>query len=127
LRHRPPGIVRHVAVVLTSAGAVVAVSLAVSACGGGSSSSSSATTVASGVDGRAVYANNCARCHGTTGQGGVGPKLSAPALKKQFADIRTQILFVSQGSGVMPAFGTTLSPSEIQAVVAYTRTLNPGG
>ena len=91
----------------------------------GSSGSSSPTTVASGVDGRAVYANNCARCHGTTGQGGVGPKLSAPALKKQFADIRTQVLFVSQGAGVMPAFGTTLSPAEIQAVVEYTRTLNP--
>ena len=81
----------------------------------------STTVPASTAAGATVFAQNCATCHGATGQGGVGPKLSGVALKKQFPDIRTQVLFVSQGSGVMPAFASRLSPAEIQAVVEYTR------
>src|SRR4051794_2009683 len=76
------------------------------------------TTVSPATAGGAVlFANNCARCHGSTGQGGSGPKRPGAPPKKQSPDTRTQALFVPQGGGVMPAFGAPPSPAEIQAVV----------
>ena len=101
---------------------VLAAALLVAGCGSGGTSSS-ATGKASPTVGAAVYVQDCAVCHGDAGQGGAGPRL-AGVVKKQFPDIRTQILFVSQGSGAMPAFASRLSPAEIQAVVEYTRSLS---
>ena len=87
-------------------------------------SSGSSATTAPAAPGATVFAANCSTCHGSSGQGGLGPKLASASLKKQFADIRTQIDFVTQGSGAMPAFGNRLSAAEIRAVVEYTRSLN---
>lgn len=93
------------------------------ASGDGSSGSSSATTAAPGLDGKALFGDNCAVCHGASGQGGTGPQLSGGRTKAQFPDARTQVLFVSNGAGIMPAFKTRLSQAEIKAIVDYTRTL----
>jgi mono/diheme cytochrome c family protein len=92
---------------------------------GSVSGSGSATTVstAPALDGGALYARNCSGCHGSSGQGGVGPKLSGGRTKIQFPDARTQVLFVSNGSGRMPPFRNSLSQAEITAIVTYTRTL----
>lgn len=75
------------------------------------------------VDGAAVYADNCARCHGSDGSGGSGPPLSDGQVVARFPDIEDQIAVVTDGRGGMPSFGDDLSAEAIQAVVDYTRTL----
>ncbi len=73
--------------------------------------------------GAALFASNCARCHGSDGGGGLGPQLSDGNVTKAFPDVSDQVVFVTKGKRNMPAFGGVLSPEEIQQVVAYTRTL----
>jgi mono/diheme cytochrome c family protein len=73
--------------------------------------------------GAAVFANNCARCHGANGEGQLGPQLSDGKVKKAFPNASAEVAFVTQGKDGMPSFDGVLTPTEIQQVVAYTRTL----
>ncbi len=73
------------------------------------------------VTGRLVYANNCAPCHGASGGGGVGAKLSGGKLVEQMPDPADQHLLIANGKGQMPAFDEKLSSAEIDAVIRYTR------
>jgi len=69
--------------------------------------------------GRAVFAANCAACHGPTGAGGaVGGRAIAPALG--FATPLELAESVRTGPGVMPVFGPEqLDDSAMAAVIAY--------
>ncbi len=99
------------------------------------------------ISGSSVYGSTCASCHGGTGAGGVGPKLSGGEAVKTFSDAGggrdAHIQWVITGSGGvkgkgygdpareggqhiattggMPAFGGSLSQEEIDAVVDYER------
>jgi len=73
--------------------------------------------------GAALFAANCARCHGADGGGGLGPQLSDGHVVKAFPNVDDQITFVTRGRDGMPAFADTLSPAQIKQVVQYTRTL----
>lgn len=71
--------------------------------------------------GKTVFESNCGTCHtlaeaGTSGT--VGPNLDE--LKPEKALVETQ---VTNGGGVMPAFGGTLSPGEIEEVAEYVSTV----
>src|SRR3954466_1638963 len=84
---------------------------------------------ASADRGRAVYANNCARCHGgdgmsqtTMGQMTEAPNLTDAAWQRGKSTSR-MITSVSNGRGQMPSFKKKLSRQEIAAAVAYVRTL----
>jgi len=70
--------------------------------------------------GAAVFAaNGCQHCHTIRGTGGHrGPDLSGVGRAKKKDAIRRQIV---GGSKVMPAFGTILSPKEIDDLVSYLR------
>ncbi len=73
------------------------------------------------TEGKTIFSTNCASCHtlseaGTTGT--VGPNLDE--LKPEKSLVETQ---VTNGGGVMPAFGGTLSPEEIEAVAEYVSTV----
>jgi mono/diheme cytochrome c family protein len=91
-----------------------------------------------------IYASaGCGSCHGPTGGGGVGPKLSGGETKLTFPNPEDMIKWVAEGSsssrgrsygdpnrpggprppasGGMPAFGTQLAPEEIATVVEYVR------
>lgn len=94
-----------------------------SAAGGGGGGGSGTTVAAGGADGAAIFADNCASCHGADAGGGIGPKLSDGAVVAAFPDEADQVTFVTDGAGGMPSFGDRLSAEEITAVVAYTRTL----
>ena len=79
--------------------------------------------------GRAVYANNCARCHGgdgtsqtTMGQMTEAPNLTDAGWQRGKSSAR-MIAAVSNGRGQMPAFKKKLSRQDIAAAVAYVRTL----
>lgn len=88
-------------------------------------------------DGPALYARWCASCHGATG-GGDGPnaanlpvKPAAHASREAMSERPDDSLFdtIAAGGAVMnrsprmPAFGATLSPAEIRALVRHIRSL----
>ena len=81
------------------------------------------------ADGRTVYANNCARCHGGdgTGQTTMGQMTEAPNLTdsawQRGKSTSRMVASVVNGRGQMPAFKKKLSRQEIAAAVAYIRTL----
>ena len=89
------------------------------------------------IDGAVLYAKWCAACHGATGRGD-GPnapnlpvKPAAHASKEAMAARPDDSLFdtIAAGGAVMnrsprmPAFGATLSPAEIRALVRHIRAL----
>jgi mono/diheme cytochrome c family protein len=85
----------------------------------------------------------CSGCHGSNGEGGVGPPLHAGLAKLTFPNVADQTNWVKTGSGPfagkkygdpnrpggqhgpatggMPAFGSSLTPAQIDAVVQYER------
>ena len=81
------------------------------------------------VDAKALFGNECATCHGKDGQ--------AKTFKAKFnharnltdakwqAEVTDERLFnsIHNGKGKMPAFGKKLSDSQINALVAFVRTL----
>ena len=73
------------------------------------------------VTGRSVFESKCVQCHGAEGQGGRGKRLNEGNVLLAYPTQASQIEFVSNGKGVMPAFGNTLTDAELEAVVRYTR------
>ena len=113
----------------------VAIAVTVAACGGpprtsdpsadamtsaegGPTPSSAAPSSTLGTDGDRIYAVKCAGCHGTAGEGNLGPALVGIADRMTAAD---QIAVVSDGRGTMLAFSPALTDEQIAAVVDYTR------
>ena len=95
----------------------------------GSLSTESASASAA-ADGRALFAQDCARCHSATStQSEEGPGLKGLFKRKTLpgsgrptteANVRSQIL---NGGGGMPPFKGTLSTTQVSALIAYLRTL----
>lgn len=95
------------------------------------------------VLGQNLYSQNCATCHGASGGGGVGPRLSGGAVLKAWPNYKDHENWVKLGTsgwtqtfpkrpkfgngnpiaggGNMPGFGSTLSADEITLVVYYER------
>lgn len=68
--------------------------------------------------GEQVFTRICAACHGTKGEGAVGPSLTGRS------DLDNIALIIAEGQGQMPPLGTALSPEEIAAAAKYVvRTL----
>lgn len=88
-------------------------------------------TVTTGTDlsrGWEMYVNNCAACHGVTGEGGsVGPGITAPTLGG--GDSRTIAEAMLIGPGAMPKFA--FAQADVDSIVSYVHTLDnpptPGG
>lgn len=81
-----------------------------------------------GSDGAAIYKAKCAMCHGADGAGqtpmGKNMKLralgSAEVQKQTDAEL---VKWIADGKGKMPAYKGKLTPADIDAVVAFIRTL----
>lgn len=72
--------------------------------------------------GKATWSRHCSNCHGSAGQGGRGRKLNSGVIFKLYPEVSNQIEIISSGKGQnMPAFATTLSAEEIEAVSRYIR------
>ncbi len=95
------------------------------------------TATAPDTNGASLYRTWCAGCHGTTGQGN-GPNAKAlPVPPARHADARTMsqrpddtLYDMIDGGGAimsrsvrMPAFGGTLAPTQIRALVGHIRAL----
>jgi mono/diheme cytochrome c family protein len=61
----------------------------------------------------ALYADNCAGCHGADGSGGSAPAVNG---EDDLAKVKTQI---ENGGGPMPAFSGQLSPGQIDALAQF--------
>jgi mono/diheme cytochrome c family protein len=101
------------------------------------------------ADGAALFASNCAACHGATGGGGVGPQLSGGEVLKTFPAYADHIAWVTNGSslvkgngygdpnrpggqhvaktGGMPSFKSQLTAQQIAEVVLHERVTLSGG
>jgi len=72
-----------------------------------------------------VQAKQCRNCHGLGDEGGRrGPALDGVATRLTRDQLIRQVL---QGGGNMPAYGKTLSPAEVTALVAFMESLRPAG
>jgi len=76
----------------------------------------------------ALYKQKCAACHGADGK---GETATGKAMKvRSFADPEVVKMSdedlssaIEKGKGKMPAYGKSLKPDEIKAMVAYIRSL----
>lgn len=101
----------------------LAVSAGVAGVLAGCSSSPAVPSDPTLAKGQQVYNQNCASCHGEKGEGVVGPRLIGVA--QTYPDIDKQIAVITNGvkGSSMPAWKDKLSPEDIKAVTAYTRSL----
>lgn len=82
------------------------------------------------LHGRELFVENCTSCHGTRGEGIVGPALNDKLLLEEASD---GVLFASIQTGrpgtTMPAwgqaYGGALTDEDIEAVVAFIRAFEP--
>jgi mono/diheme cytochrome c family protein/uncharacterized cupredoxin-like copper-binding protein len=80
--------------------------------------------------GHVVWSNNCATCHGTTGEGGEGPALNSKEFLSTITDEQMhRIISAGITSTDMPTwlvdFGGQLTDQQIAEVVAYIRAWQP--
>ena len=70
-----------------------------------------------------VQNKQCRNCHSLGGEGGSrGPALDGVATRLTRDQLIRQVI---QGGGNMPAYGTNLTPAEVNALVAFLETLRP--
>lgn len=125
---------------------LVALAMAISACGGGDGGSSDDTTatdstLAAGdpARGQELYGGTCMVCHGPEGAGVEG--LGKPWVGSDFINARTDaemLAFLIEGRpsdhpenttgiAMMPRGGNpNLTDADLMDLIAYMRTLNPG-
>lgn len=85
------------------------------------SASSSAAIVGDAAHGKALFADNCAACHGAKGEGGVGPALQGEKDRKSAAEISAQIM---DPAPPMPKlYPNPLSKRDVADLTAFVRTL----
>ena len=66
--------------------------------------------------GRALFVANCSFCHGAKGEGGRGPNLTTVGSRLSTDQLTWRIL---NGGNNMPAYGNTLTPADVQALVGF--------
>jgi mono/diheme cytochrome c family protein len=71
------------------------------------------------AQGQHLFLMNCAHCHGDDARGDEGPDLHG--LRK--TDVRLSALINNGIKGEMPRFNQKLSPSDVQALVAFLNSL----
>jgi mono/diheme cytochrome c family protein len=71
--------------------------------------------------GKTLFAQNCAACHGATGQGGTGPPLKNEAARKDLAETET---WIKNPAPPMPKlFPQPLSAKDVADVAAFVQSL----
>jgi mono/diheme cytochrome c family protein len=84
--------------------------------------------LSAGPSGKALFESNCDVCHGTQGQGVIGPALAGDSNLQDTKYVIARILLGTGkrpspvgGGGGMPAFGARLSAAQVAAVASYIR------
>jgi len=85
-----------------------------------------ATDAWAAPDGAKLYAQNCAACHGESGNGGIGIPLSLPSFQSTVDDVYLKrSIRLGRPGRVMPAF-SQLKDAEVDAIVRHLRTWHHG-
>jgi mono/diheme cytochrome c family protein len=79
-----------------------------------------AQTQALMAQGRGLFAENCAACHGESGEGKNGPRLDGNPFIQSRVNIINQVLWGAQDHG-MPPFEPQLTDDQIAAIATYVR------
>lgn len=72
------------------------------------------------VHGKAIYINNCMRCHGEDGKAGIN---GATDLTGSLCENRGLIGIIKHGRNLMPAYKDQLTEQEILAVAEYVKSI----
>ena len=72
------------------------------------------------VHGKAIYINNCMRCHGEDGKAGIN---GATDLTGSLCENRGLIGIIKHGRNLMPAYKEQLTEQEILAVAEYVKSI----
>ena len=76
------------------------------------------------ISGASLFAQNCAACHGSQGNGGVGVPLALPDFQQSVSDdFLIKTIRHGRPGRVMPAF-KNLSDAEVKSLVKYLRSWN---
>jgi len=91
------------------------------ACLGASSIDGASYTPAQAASGAAVYAANCAQCHGQNLEGGAGPPLSGENLKTLSKSTKLTVgdLFTFMSQQMPMNAPASLRPDQYAAIMAY--------
>ncbi len=103
---------------VVAASVVVIAAMGIAACS--STETPAAPTDPVLAQGQQLYLANCASCHGRSGGGGLGPKLSG-VVAERYPNIADQEAVILNGRGSMPAFKTRFDQAQLDAVTRYTR------
>lgn len=84
------------------------------------------------MEGRTLFQNNCARCHGTEGKGGLpvfegGPSprnFSEHKFQNERSDEQLRMTIVNGKGAGMPPFGQAFNDAQLTALVAHVRSLD---
>ncbi len=74
------------------------------------------------ADPEAIYAGNCAACHGADRLGGTGPALIPETVKRLRGEALAAVIAGGRAATQMPGFAGTLSDGEIAALAEHLRT-----
>lgn len=85
------------------------------------SNAAAATAPANLAHGKVVFAQNCSSCHGTQGQGGMGPSLENEAARK---NLDQAVSWIENPQPPMPKlYPSTLGAQDVRDVAAYVESL----
>jgi cytochrome c55X len=89
---------------------------------GGETQASPAPAGGNADNGAAIFAQDCAGCHGDNAQGGgVGPTLVSAEMKAQSDDFFRQTILNGRPGTAMPAWQGRLTDQEIEDIIAFLR------
>lgn len=83
-------------------------------------SESSGTDQSVPLTGSEIYDRNCARCHGSSLEGGTGPRLGPGSEAADETDNRIRSR-IEDGKKAMPSFSSTLTDNERELVFIFLR------
>jgi cytochrome c551 len=105
---------------------IVAAALVAAACGGGDEPAGTTAAPTGPVAvGMRVYEGNCATCHGDDLSGKVGPALGAGSAATAMPDDELELQIRKGGNG-MPGWDGLIPDEDIEAVIAYLRSVQQG-
>ena len=75
-------------------------------------------------EGKKLFQNNCASCHGTKAQGKVGPALNGTGHSAHHSPM-SMMQKIKKGGKIMPSFKDKLSDKEIMYILRYLKSTWP--
>lgn len=90
-------------------------------CGGGGSGAP--VDPAAYDEGRQLFGEFCASCHGTDGSGQVGPALSDGRVADEVGGVDDVAAIIKRGKGRMPGLEARLTEDQITAIAEYVHDL----